>query len=174
MANEAPQAEPAQHPQHHHRAPLDPHLHKEMRRHQELAARLQDQLLRSQAEFENFRKRTRQKAQEQVEAANRDLLESLLPVLDNFSRALASPGDSADALRSGIEMVRKQMMDQLGQHGLTRVEALGQPFDPNLHDAVATEKSSEYPENHVIEVMLDGYRLKDRLLRPAMVKVARG
>lgn len=158
---------------HHHR----PHAelgHKELKHHQELAARLQDQLLRSQAEFENFRKRTRRDMQQNIELANRDLLEKILPVLDNFSRALANPGSSVEALHDGLQMVDKQLIDLLAAQGLQKIEALGQPFDPNLHEAIATDHSDEYPENHVIEVLQDGYTLNGRLLRPAMVRVARG
>ena len=157
---------------HHHRAPKEPSELKDLQRQQELSARLQDQLLRSRAELENYRKRTQRKTQQQSEAANRDLIESLLPVLDNFDRAVANPGDSVEALLSGLEMVRKQMIDELSRQGLEKIESLGQPFDPNLHDAVATEQTDEHPENHVVDVLLDGYKLKDRLLRPAMVRVA--
>lgn len=163
---------PVPHETHHHRPHVEPAQQKEMKHHQELAARLQDQLLRVQAEFENFRKRTRRDMAQNIELANRDLLEKLLPVIDNFGRALANPGTSVEALHDGIEMVDKQMMDVLAQFGLQKIEALGQPFDPNLHEAIAADKSEEYPANHVIEVLQDGYTLGGRLLRPAMVRVA--
>lgn len=158
---------------HHHR-PRPDAGHKELKHHQELAARLQDQLLRTAAEFENFRKRTRRDMQQNIELANRDLLEKLLAVLDNFQRALANPGSSVEALHDGLQMVDRQLIDVLGQFGLQKIEALGQPFDPQIHEAIATDHSDEYPENHVIEVLQDGYMLNGRLLRPAMVRVARG
>lgn len=157
--------------------PRRPHAeagHKETKHHQELAARLQDQLLRTAAEFENFRKRTRRDMQQTVELANRDLLEKILPVLDNFGRALSNPGSSVEALHDGLQMVDKQLIDVLGTFGLEKIDALGQPFDPNLHEAIATGSADEYPDNHVIEVLQDGYTLNGRLLRPAMVRVARG
>ncbi|MCE5231186.1 nucleotide exchange factor GrpE [bacterium] len=154
-------------------APHKDHVHKELKHHQELAAKLQDQLLRTAAEFENFRKRTRRDMQQNIESANRDLLEAVLPVLDNFGRALANPGSSVEALHDGLQMVDKQLIDTLGRFGLQKIEALGQPFDPNLHEAIATDASEEYPDNHVIEVLQDGYTLNGRLLRPAMVRVAR-
>ncbi|MEN6625942.1 MAG: nucleotide exchange factor GrpE [Candidatus Sumerlaeia bacterium] len=164
---------PIPHETHHHRPHVEPAQQKEMKQHQEMAARLQDQLLRTTAEFENFRKRTRRDMQQNIELANRDLLEKLLPVLDNFGRALANPGTSVEALHGGVEMINKQMVDLLGQNGLQKIEALGQPFDPNLHEAIAADDSEDYPENHVIEVLQDGYTLNGRLLRPAMVRVAR-
>jgi molecular chaperone GrpE len=162
------------HELHHHQRKHPPQpQHKEIRRHQELSAKLHDQLLRTQAEFENYRKRSRREIKNRTDMANKELLEDLLPVLDNFNRALASPGGSVEALLSGIEMVHKQFIDHLAQHGLEKVEAQGQPFDPNLHEAVATVPSNELPENTVTEVLQDGYTLNGRLVRPAMVKVAR-
>ena len=134
---------------------------------------LKDQLARKQAEFENFRKRQRRDEQQHIELANSKILEALLPVLDNFDRALSNPGDSVQSLLSGLEMVRKQFVDMLAQNGLEKIEALGQTFDPNLHEAVSMEPAGEHPENQVVGVFQDGYRLKGRLLRPAMVKVAK-
>lgn len=137
-------------------------------------ALLKDHLLRNQAEFDNFRKRTKRESQLQSELANKALIESLLPALDNFERALANPGQSIDGLLSGIQMVRKQLMDALAASGLERIEAVGQPFDPHVHEAVATGEAGEIPDNHVLEVMQPGYSLKGKLIRPAMVRVARG
>ena len=135
---------------------------------------LKEQLLRTQAEFDNFRKRTRREMQQQTEMANQALVEALLPVLDNFERAISAPGETVEALLTGVQMVRKQLVDILEQAGLERVDALGQPFDPNLHEAVATGEAGETPDNHVMEVLQPGYLLKGRLVRPAMVRVARG
>lgn len=137
-------------------------------------AQMKEQLLRTQAEFDNFRKRTKREAQQLAETANKSLIESLLPALDNFERALANPGNSLDGLLSGIQMVRKHLMDVLASSGLERIEATGMPFDPHVHEAVATGEAGEVPDNHVMEVMQPGYSLKGKLIRPAMVRVARG
>lgn len=134
-----------------------------------------DRLTRLQAEFDNFRKRIRRDQQQQIELANQTLVESLLPVLDNFERAIATPGDSVEQLVSGLKMVHQQMVDVLQRHGLEPVEAAGQMFDPTLHEAVATEPPADgQQDGQVVEVFQDGYKLKGRLVRPAMVKVARG
>ena len=135
---------------------------------------LKEQLARTHAEFDNFRKRQRREGDQQREQAGRAVVEALLPVLDNFDRALINPGDSVDALVSGVEMIHRQLQDVLAQNGLERVEALGQPFDPTLHEAVTTGEAEDGVEdNQVIEVFQPGYKLKGRLLRPSMVKVAR-
>lgn len=139
---------------------------------EEKIARLQEQLVRTQAEFDNYRKRQRRDEQQKMALANQNLLEHLLPVIDNFERALANPGESVEGLLSGLEMVHKQLLDNLRQAGLERIEAQGQPFDPNYHEAVGTVPSQDVPENHVVQVLQEGYKLKDRLLRPAMVQVA--
>jgi molecular chaperone GrpE len=135
---------------------------------------LKDHLMRTQAEFENFRKRSRRDAQQQAEQANKNLVGALLPVMDNFDRALANPGQSIDGLLSGLQMVQKQLHDLLGQEGVEKIDALDQPFDPNFHEAVATGENGELPDNHVMEVLQPGYLLKGKLIRPAMVRVTRG
>ena len=135
---------------------------------------LKDQLIRQAAEFDNFRKRQKRDETQRIELANIKLLESMLPVVDNLDRAMAHPGDSVESLLTGLTMVRKQFLDMLAQNGLEKVDALGQPFDPNMHEAVSMEPpTAEAPENHVSAVFQDGYRLRGRLLRPAMVKVAK-
>ena len=139
-----------------------------------VAEQLREQITRLQAEFDNYRKRVRRDEQQRINLATQGLVESMLPVLDNFQRAVDNPGESVEALLVGIEMVHKQLIDILAQNGLTRIEAVGQPFDPNLHEAVTTEQTDQMPENHVVAILQEGYRLKDRLIRPAMVKVARG
>lgn len=130
--------------------------------------------LRAQADFENFRRRTRQEKEELAKYAAAGIIESLLPVIDNFERAIAA-GKTADAdspLLQGIEMVYKQLMDVLSSAGLEEIESLGKPFDPFLHEAVMKEPSEDHEEGTVIEVLQKGYRLKDRVIRPAMVKVS--
>jgi molecular chaperone GrpE len=136
---------------------------------------LYDQLLRRQAEFENYRKRAERERGEFYQRTRADLLLELLPVLDNFERALVSlersEGD-AEALRHGVELIHKQFKDALTKLGLQPVEAVGRSFDPNVHEAVTTEQTDEHEENTVIEEFERGYKLGDRLLRPAKVKVA--
>ncbi len=141
---------------------------------QEKAA-LYDQLLRRQAEFENYRKRVERERTEAHHKARADLLVELLPVLDNFERALVSlqtSGADAAGLRHGVELIHRQFKDALTKFGLQPVEALGQTFDPHLHEAVTIEATDEHKENTVIEEFERGYKLGDRLLRPAKVKVA--
>jgi molecular chaperone GrpE len=141
---------------------------------QERAA-LYDQLLRRQAEFENYRKRIDRERAEVYQRARAEVLLELLPVLDNFERALASleksEGDAA-SLRHGVELIHRQFKDALTKLGLQPVEAVGQTFDPHLHEAVTIEPTDEHEENTVIEEFERGYKLGDKLLRPAKVKVA--
>lgn len=136
---------------------------------------LYDQLLRRQAEFENYRRRVEREKSETYHRARAEVLLELLPVLDNYERALWSlernRGD-AEGLRHGIELIHRQFKDALTKFGLEPVEAVGQTFDPNLHEAVTIEPTQEHEENTVIEEFQRGYKLGDKLLRPAKVKVA--
>ena len=134
---------------------------------------LREQLARTQAEFDNYRKRQRREEQQRLDLSNLRLIEQMLPVLDNFNRAVASPGDSVQGLLAGIEMVHKQLLDILGQNGLEIINPLDQTFDPNLHEAIGVDPDPDKPENQVAEVFQEGYGLKGRLIRPAMVKVVR-
>lgn len=154
-------------------APAHHHHHAHTPEADKGAEQLREQLIRTKAEFDNFRKRSRRDAEQAIGLANEKLLEQMLPVLDNFDRALAQPGDSVDALLNGVQMIRKQLGDVMAQSGLEKVEALGQPFDPNVHEAVSTGPSDDHADNHVSEVFQEGYRLKNRLIRPAMVKVVK-
>lgn len=133
---------------------------------------LYDRLARQQAEFENLRKRTEREKQDFREFAVADVLRSMLPILDNFNLALRTQG-GADDLRKGVDLIRKQMEDTLTKLGLQPVSALGQPFDPRLHEAIEVVDSTEVEDNHVLEELQSGYKFKERLLRPAMVRVAR-
>lgn len=134
---------------------------------------LYDKLLRKQAEFENFRKRGEREMQEAYVRARADLLSDLLPVLDNFDLAVQHADTSnPDAVREGVHLIHKQLFDSLFRLGLEPIEADGQPFDPELHEAVATEPTDEAPDHTILIVLQRGYRLGDRLLRPARVKVA--
>lgn len=138
-------------------------------------ASLYDKLLRRQAEFENYRKRVERERGELYQHGRDDVLLQFLPVVDNFERALSSletsEGD-AEALRHGVELIHKQFKDALSKFGLEAVEAVGQTFDPNVHEAVTTEATDKHKENTVIQEFQRGYRIGDRLLRPAKVKVA--
>jgi molecular chaperone GrpE len=138
-------------------------------------ASLYDRLLRGQAEFENYRKRVERERGELYQRGRDDVLLQFLPVVDNFERALSSletsDGD-AESMRHGVELIHKQFKDLLSKFGLEAVEALGQVFDPHVHEAVTTEATDKHEENTVIEEFQRGYRIGDRLLRPAKVKVA--
>lgn len=135
---------------------------------------LQDRLLRTVAEFDNYRKRVERERGEFAAYAAADVLADLLPIVDNLERALDTPaGSSGDAFRKGVELIHKQMLDVLRKRGVKPIEALGADFDPNVHQAVIHEASSDHREGEVIEELQRGYKIGDRLLRPAMVKVAK-
>ncbi|MGI9102849.1 MAG: nucleotide exchange factor GrpE [Terriglobales bacterium] len=133
---------------------------------------LLDRLARLQAEFENFRKRSAREQQEFRDYALVEAIKSLLPVLDSFDRALATPERSSEEFHQGIELINRQFHDALGKLGVQPIEAKGEPFDPNLHQAVQMVETGEAQDHHVLDELQRGYKLKDRLLRPAMVRVA--
>jgi len=132
-----------------------------------------DRLLRLMADFENYKRRTRQEMENFYKYSSEQIIRALLPVLDNFERALAAEGGSLESYKSGIEMIYRQLMEVLAGEGLAPVEAAGEPFDPARHEAVLQEETAGYEDNTVIEVLRRGYYLKDKVIRPAMVKVAR-
>ena len=132
-----------------------------------------DRAARIQAEFENFRKRSVRQQEEFREYAVADALKSLLPILDSLDRALKTKAVSLEDFRSGIELIDKQFHDALAKLGVEPLEAEGQAFDPNFHQAVQMVDTDEVEDNHVIDELQRGYKLKERLLRPAMVRVAR-
>lgn len=133
-----------------------------------------DLLKRAKADFENYKKRIQQERLEFTQFANEELIRDLLPVLDNFERAINHSGKQVDleAVVSGIRLVKKDFEEVLKKRGLQRVEAFGLPFDPKIHEAVAERESSEYPDQTVIEELQTGYRLGERLLRPTQVVVS--
>jgi molecular chaperone GrpE len=133
---------------------------------------LLDRLARAQAEFENARRRNVKEQQDFRDYAAADAIKSLLPVLDSFERALQVKSDAAE-FRNGIDLIYKQLQTALGKLSLQPIAAKGQPFDPHYHEAIEMVDTTEAPDHQVIEELQRGYRLKDRLLRPAMVKVAR-
>ena len=135
---------------------------------------LQDRLLRTAAEFDNYRKRIDRERRDQSESAAASLLAEVLPVVDNLERALGAPSaPEAAGLRAGVELILRQLIDLLRKRGVTPIEALGTDFDPRVHQAVSQESSDTHRDGEVMEEMQRGYMLGDRLLRPAMVKVAK-
>ena len=135
---------------------------------------LQDRLLRTAAEFDNYRKRMDRERADLSAFATADVLTELLPIVDNFERALQAPAPpEADVFRKGIELIHKQMLDLLRKRGVRPIESLGADFDPNFHQAVIHESSADHREGEVMQELQRGYMLGDRLLRPAMVKVAK-
>lgn len=132
-----------------------------------------DRLARLQAEFENARKRAAREQQENRDYAVTDAIKAILPILDSFDRALASPNPQAAEFRSGIELINKQLHDALVKLGVRPIPAKGEPFDPHLHQAIEMVDTDEEKDQHVLEELQRGYKLKDRLLRPSMVRVAR-
>jgi molecular chaperone GrpE len=131
-----------------------------------------DRLARLQAEFDNFRKRSVREQQEFREYALSDSLKQMLPILDSLDRALKLEGVSAEDLRSGVELIDRQFHDVLTRLGVEPIAAQGQPFDPSLHQAIQMVETEEVPDHHVIDELQRGYRLRDRVLRAAMVRVA--
>jgi len=133
---------------------------------------LRDRLARAQAEFDNARKRTIKEQQEYREYAVADAVKSLLPAMDSLERALEVKSDAAE-LRSGVELIYKQLLAALAKLAVNPIVAKGEPFDPRLHEAIEMVETDEVPDHQVIEELQRGYKFKDRLLRPAMVKVAK-
>ena len=132
-----------------------------------------DRLARLQAEFENARKRAAREQQEYRDYAVTEAIKLLLPILDSFERALQSASTKSGEFRSGVELIYKQLQDALVKLGVQPIVAQGQPFDPHLHQAIEMVETDEVPDHHVVDELQRGYRLKERLLRPAMVRVAK-
>ncbi|KUP23861.1 molecular chaperone GrpE [Paenibacillus sp. DMB5] len=144
------------------------------KRLQELAEEAQARTLRVQADFDNFRRRTQKEKEELAQYATSKLVTELLPVLDNFERALVTAPGSAEseAFTKGINMIFRQLEGVLKSEGLTAMETVGQPFNPEYHQAIMQVESEEHEEGIVTEEVQKGYLLKDKVLRPAMVKVS--
>jgi molecular chaperone GrpE len=135
---------------------------------------LYDRLLRATAEFDNYRKRVDRERRETSERVTAAVLEEILPVVDDFERALrADTSGSADAYRAGLEIIYKQLLDVLSRRGVAPIPTVGTDFDPHVHQAVAYDESPGHRDGEVVEEMRRGYKLGDRLLRPAMVRVAK-
>ena len=138
--------------------------------------RFRDLALRSQADFDNFRKRSSREKEDAVKYSNANLLERLIPIIDNFELGLAEAAKAGgnSPILAGMGMVAKQLADFLTEFGVTPIDATGQTFDPNLHEALAQEHDPKVPEGKVIRQVRKGFKLKDRLLRPANVIVSKG
>ena len=136
-----------------------------------------DRLVRTTADFENFKKRAARERQDAVKFANESLMSGLLPILDNFEAAMAAtaaaPDDAVQSLQAGVAMIHQQLKKTLSEAGLEEINATNQVFDPNFHEAVSQRESNEVPEGHVVQQLRKGYKLRDRLLRPAGVIVAK-
>ena len=137
------------------------------------AAELRDQLLRRRADFENYRKRVLRDREAAAVDAQAEVLRDLMPTLDNLERALGS-ADAGSALREGVELIQRGLMTVLQSRGVTAIDPKGEAFDPEIHQALSYEAAPGAPDGTVVEVFRKGYLFKDRLLRPALVKVAKG
>jgi len=133
---------------------------------------LLDRLARAQAEFENARRRGAKEQQDFRDYAAADAIKALLPVIDSLERALQVKSDGGD-FRSGVELIYKQLQDVLAKLGVRAIAAKREPFDPHVHEAIEMVETTEAPDHQVLEELQRGYKFKDRLLRPAMVKVAK-
>ena len=132
-----------------------------------------DRLARLQAEFDNYRKRAAKENADYRDFAVADAARALLPVIDSFSLALKNASARPEDLRKGVELIHKQLQDVLQKLNVERIPAQGEPFDPRVHEAIEMVESDAAPDHHVLEELQPGYRIKGRLLRPAMVKVAK-
>jgi len=136
-----------------------------------------ERLLRVTADFDNFRKRAARERQESLRFANEALLEKLIPVMDNFDMALAAaqsaPGEVTQSLQTGINMIYQRFKQALTDSGLEEIDASGKLFDPNLHEAVSQRDEADVPEGQVVQQLRKGYKLRERLVRPASVIIAR-
>jgi len=135
---------------------------------------MRERLLRLQADFENFKKRIDREKEDYHRLATASLLVKLLPVIDNFDRALAATprSEGEAAIHRGVTLIHRQLMEELKREGLVPMESVGEPFDPSHHEAIATDSSSGLPPNTVVEELQRGYFFRDRLLRPAAVRVS--
>lgn len=135
-------------------------------------------LLRTTADFDNFKKRAAREKQDAIKFANESLLQKLIPVLDNFDMALAAAqtaakGEAVQSLQTGVNMIYQQLKNALTEAGLEELDATGKTFDPNLHEAVSQKETAEVAEGQVVQQLRKGYKFRERLLRPASVVVAK-
>jgi molecular chaperone GrpE len=151
-------------------------LQVQLKEAQQKAKEAEDQLFYLQAEFQNFRRRKEEETRELAKFTNRELIKALLPIVDNFERALraAEQTKNFEALIGGVSGTLKQLQTFLQKSGVTPIEAVGKEFDPNFHEAIGHTESGEYPANTVAEEVQRGYIMHDRVLRPTLVKVSQG
>ena len=155
-------------------AALEPRQEDEVKKLREERDGLFDRLARLQAEFDNYRKRAAKENADFRDYAVADAAKALLPAIDNLALALKSASASPDDFRKGVELIQRQLQDTLQKLNAQEIRAKGQPFDPRFHEAIEVVESDKVPDHHVLEELQPGYRMKDRLLRPAMVIVAKG
>jgi molecular chaperone GrpE len=157
--------------------PLTPEQIEELKSRAAKADEHWERLLRTTADFDNFKKRAAREKIEAAQYASYSLIQKLLPVLDNFEMALAAAqnaeGEKLASFQSGVVMIQQQLKSALTETGLEEIDATGQPFDPNLHEAISEQESAEVAEGRVLQQLRKGYKIKDRLLRPATVIVAK-
>lgn len=156
--------------------PLTPEQITELQQLAAQGAEHYDRLLRLTADFDNFKKRAARERDETRRAATEAMLGKLLPVLDNFDMALAAtsqPNVTVETLKVGVTMIHTQLRQLFSDNGVESVDAVGLPFDPAIHEAVSQQETADVPEGQVVQQLRKGYRLKDRLLRPATVVVAK-
>ena len=146
---------------------------KNMKEAQAEIEELKGRLLRLIAEYDNFRKRALRDKDEARQFANQNLIEKQIPILDNFEMALAAAEDADSAIRDGVQMIYDQFLSVLKDAGVEPIDAVGEPFDPNFHEAISQQEDSEASEGTVLEQVQRGYRLNERLVRPARVVVAK-
>lgn len=149
-------------------------LQEELQKKTEEAQKHYDQYLRSLAEVENMRKRTQREKEEYIKYAHVSIIKKLLPIIDDLNRGIKAAGQSKDfeTLHKGVEMTAKNLQELLKNEGVSAIDCLGKPFDPQYHEPLMVEPSHEHPENTVIEELSKGYTLHDRVIRPSLVKVS--
>jgi molecular chaperone GrpE len=158
-------------------SPLTADQLKELQTQAAKAGEYWDRLLRQAAEFDNFKKRAARERLDAIKYANQALLDKIVPVLDHFEAALAAAGsaqeNTLESFKTGMAMIQNQLKAVLVESGLEEIDAVNKPFDPNFHEAVSQMESAEVPEGHVLQQLRKGYKIKERLLRPATVVVAK-
>ena len=133
-----------------------------------------DQLLRARAEFDNFRKRMERERTQMAARATEEAVRDFLPIVDDLERALTADAETSTAFHQGVQMIHRQMLEMLRRRGVEPIDSVGEDFDPNVHEAVAYEPAEGRREGEIIGELRRGYRIGDRLIRPAMVRVAQG
>jgi molecular chaperone GrpE len=172
LEHELPQAEDESTPQSESQPAQPSQLEAEVENLKSEKATYLDRLARLQAEFDNYRKRAVKEQQDFRDYALADALKQVLPILDSLDRALKTENASTDDFRNGVDLIDRQFHDVLSRLGVEPIQAAGQPFDPNQHQAIQMVDTDEVADNHVVDELQRGYKIKDRLLRPAMVRVA--